>query len=340
MKDFITCKEYDEEWEAGFKNNITYNVSGFDRIGKSQNHWDKELFREVKLNSGLDLYLYDSTINNNLNLQCHHDDAPFLTSKFYRSGYHNIISPGVENVEAEYNEKGGINYLFYLPEIQEIEQFFAGDRLDRLIIDIDVNYLRIFFERLDYIPQQLKAVIEKDNAPKFHRPVGKVTPMMRTVIEQIWQHPYQDALARMYLEGKILELLVLQLSQLIDREKARPAAIKLLPTDIDRIHQARDILRHNYLNPPSIMDLAQQVGLDRMKLKRGFRYIFNTTPFSDLQNYRLDLARMLLQDEQMTVTAVANRIGYSNISYFSRAFKRRFGITPGQCRARGAIFLD
>jgi AraC family transcriptional regulator, transcriptional activator of the genes for pyochelin and ferripyochelin receptors len=340
MKKIVTCTEYDEELEAGSRENTTHNTSGFDRVGISQNRWSRELFREVILDSGVSLRLYDATINNNLNLQSCHDDYPYIASKFYRSGYHHVISPGIENVQAEYSETGGNNYLFYLPDIQEIEQSFAGDRQDLIVIDFDVDYLRTFFQKLDYIPQQLKAVIEKDNASRFHRPVGKVTPMMRTVIEQIWHHPYQDALARMYLEGKVLELLVLQLSQLIDREQARPTTTKLSPTDIDRIHQARDILRHNYLNPPSIMDLAQKVGLDHMKLKRGFRHIFNTTPFGDLQNYRLELARMLLQDEQMTVTAVANRIGYSNISYFSRTFKRRFGITPGKCCFRGAIVLD
>jgi len=70
-----------------------------------------------------------------------------------------------------------------------------------------------------------------------------------------------------------------------------------------------------------------------MKLQQGFREVFKVTPFQYLQNYRLDLARILLEEKDLTVSNIAYRIGYSNVSYFSRVFKRRFGITPGKYRS-------
>jgi AraC family transcriptional regulator, transcriptional activator of the genes for pyochelin and ferripyochelin receptors len=130
--------------------------------------------------------------------------------------------------------------------------------------------------------------------------------MMQTVIKQMWDHPYQGAIARMYLEGKVLELLALQLSQLLEAERVCPPTRKLHRQDIDRLYQAQAILQQEYLNPPSVIDLA----------------------------------RILLQDEELTVTTVANRVGYSNVSYFSRAFKHLFSITPGQCRSGKNILKD
>ena len=59
-----------------------------------------------------------------------HDDYQSIVAKFYLSGYHSVICPGVKDVAAKYQEQGGQNYLFYLPDIEEIEQSWAGDRLE------------------------------------------------------------------------------------------------------------------------------------------------------------------------------------------------------------------
>ena len=337
----LTETEFDRQWLESLQyNQVAYNVRGFDEVRKSISKWAEDEYQLYTLASGVELSLEYETIYHNYTIENEHDDLRMLVSKFYLSGNHGVISPGIENVKAEYFERKGYNYLFYLPDIQEKEQFFSDNPLQKVRINLDLAFLRNFVRELTEIPKQLQPLIESDRAPRFHCAVGKITPMMKTVIRQMWEHPYNGAIARIYLEGKVLELLALQLSQLLEAETTRPQKRNLRPKEIDRLYQARSILQHKYLNPPSIIDLAQQVELDRIKLQQGFRQIFHTTPFGYLQNYRLDLARIMLQDEALTVTTVANRVGYSNISYFSRAFKRRFGLTPGQCRSGKSILKD
>ena len=337
----LTETEFELQWLESLQlNKIAYNLRGFDEVRNSISKWSNDDYKLYTSASGIEVNLDYEIIYRDYSVENNHDDFLMLVSKFYLSGNQRVISPGIENVEAEYSESSGYNYLFYLPDIKENEQSFTGTPLQKLTINIDLAFLRNFVRGLAEIPKQLQPLIESDRAPRFHRPVGKVTPMMRTVIKQMWDHPYQGAIARMYLEGKVLELLALQLSQLLEAERVQPIARKLHSRDVDRLYQAQTILQQNYLCPPCVTELAQQVGLDRIKLQRGFRQVFNTTPFAYLQNYRLDLAKIFLQDEELTVTTVALRVGYSNVSYFSRAFKRRFGITPGQCRSRQKIFED
>jgi AraC family transcriptional regulator, transcriptional activator of the genes for pyochelin and ferripyochelin receptors len=69
-----------------------------------------------------------------------------------------------------------------------------------------------------------------------------------------------------------------------------------------------------------------------MKLKQGFRQLFGTTMFGYLHDYRMEMARNLLLEGNMSITTVANTVGYSHLRHFSAAFKRKFGITPGKCR--------
>ena len=82
----------------------------------------------------------------------------------------------------------------------------------------------------------------------------------------------------MYLEAKVLELVSLQLFQLLQQEKQEPRQFTLNPKEIEQVYEAEAILQNNYLDPPSIVELAQKIGLDRMKLQQGFREVFNVTP--------------------------------------------------------------
>ena len=67
----------------------------------------------------------------------------------------------------------------------------------------------------------------------------------------------------MYLEGKVLELVAMQLTQLAESDR-HLAKSTLKPQSIDRIYQARDILSTNLENPPSISELTKQVEISEL----------------------------------------------------------------------------
>ena len=175
-------------------------------------------------------------------------------------------------------------------------------------------------------------MIEDNNPQRFHFNVGGITSQMQTIIGQIWQHPYQGAMARMYLEAKVLELLAMQLTQLSE-SKPNQAKSTLKPQSIDRIYQARDTLATSLENPPSILELTQQVGLCERTLRRGFRELFDTTVMGYLTSLRMEQAERYLREGELSISEVANLVGYSHLSHFSTAFKRQFDITPSQCVA-------
>lgn len=153
-----------------------------------------------------------------------------------------------------------------------------------------------------------------------------ITPAMTIALQQILQCPYQGITKQLYLESKALELITLKLHQL--NEDRPPASTSLKLDDIDRIHLARDILIRNLDDPPSLLFLAKQAGINSFKLKQGFREIFNTTVFGYLHAYRMEEARRLLQLGEINVTQVAQAVGYTHPGKFAAAFKKKFGITP------------
>jgi AraC family transcriptional regulator, transcriptional activator of the genes for pyochelin and ferripyochelin receptors len=311
---------------------VLCNHQGFDKIQKSSNSLYDSYSQIVELRPGLSLEIFDDYYYQQVSNKINHNGLYALTAKFYLAGNHNVICPGITGVKENYQEVVGNNYLFYLPDIEEIEQYFAGDRIYLIRICIDLDLFKTFIDGLEHLPKQLQPFLDKDSPPLFHHPVGKITPPIQTALQQILNVPYQGMIQRMYLEGKVLELLALQFAQLIEAEGDKQPLIHLKAGDVEKIYQARDILTQNYDHPPSLIDLAKEIGINDNKLKYGFREVFGTTVFGYLRDYRLEVARKLLQEQKQNVRTVVNTVGYANQSHFAAAFKRKFGMTPQDCR--------
>ncbi|MBD2666998.1 regulatory protein [Richelia sinica FACHB-800] len=308
------------------------NHQGFDRIERIRNQLYESYYQVIEFRPGLVLEIFDSHYYQQVNSKINHYGGYALTSKFYLAGNHSVICPGVPGVQEQYQEKVGNHYLFYLPDIEEIEQYFAGDRIYLIRICIELDFLKSFIHGIDNLPTQLQPFLATDSPPLFHHLVGKITIPMQTVLQQIINAPYQGMIQRMYLESKVLELLALQFVQLIEADEDKQPLIHLKADDVEKIYQAKEILTNNYDHPPSLIDLAKQVGINDNKLKYGFREVFGTTVFGYLRDYRLEIARKLLQQQKQNVRTVVNMVGYANQSHFAAAFKRKFGITPQDCR--------
>lgn len=158
--------------------------------------------------------------------------------------------------------------------------------------------------------------------------INQTTPAMATVLYKILNCPYYGDLKRLYLESKVLELIVLKLEQCRQDKSQSRSGFRLKADDLERIYRARDILVQDLEQPPSLLELAQQAEMNDFKLKRGFRQVFGTTVFGYLHQCRMEKAQQLLETNADSIAQVAQAVGYASPSQFSAAFKRKFGISP------------
>ena len=86
----------------------------------------------------------------------------------------------------------------------------------------------------------------------------------------------------------------------------------------------------------TVAELGRKVGMSRSPFAARFRALVGAPPAGYLNRWRLHLATTLLRDEPLTVSALAERVGYESEAAFSKAFKRRFGVAPGAYRLRVA----
>ncbi|MEU2773168.1 AraC family transcriptional regulator [Streptomyces sp. NPDC007162] len=93
----------------------------------------------------------------------------------------------------------------------------------------------------------------------------------------------------------------------------------------------RDRLADELTAPPSLADLAADLGLSRYQLLRAFRTTMGVPPYAWLAQYRVDRARGLLE-AGLRPAEVATSVGFADQAHLTRWFRRVLGVTPAAYR--------
>ncbi|MEH1844260.1 MAG: AraC family transcriptional regulator [Nostoc sp.] len=304
---------------------------------QSSTWFGQSSFRWTFLHHNLELVISDNEYSQPVISEEKHDDSPFVTSKFFLSGGTRTVTPNVAGVSDDYEEVAGYNYLFFLPDVREFEHHTANQHAQNIKIYWHPNLLDSFQGSFENLPALLEQLKENPIKQPFHQPLGVTTPAMQLVLKQILQCPFLETLRQMYLEAKVLELLVLQIAQWGENHQVLQRSLHFRADEIECLHHAKAILNQTLDNPPSLLNLAKEIGLNDFKLKRGFREVFGTTVLGYVQFLRLEQAQQLLRGTNLTVAEIASQVGYESTSHFGYLFKRQFGITPREYRQQKGL---
>ncbi|MEM9246251.1 MAG: AraC family transcriptional regulator [Cyanobacteria bacterium P01_F01_bin.153] len=283
--------------------------------------------RNIQLRNGFDLSIRQCRLRQNLHCTMHHEADFPLVAKFYLSGSSRMRSPGILDVEPDYEEIKGHHYLYHLPNQTEVEEWPANELINVVYLCADPSYFSSFDGDQTALSPLLQKLIAGDRTQRFHKSLGRITPRIKQLLQQILHCPHTGLMKQMYLEGKVLELFATQF-ELWAEDSTSQDLVSLSAQDIEQLYQAKEILIENATQPPSLGSLARQIGLNDRKLNRGFRQLFGTTVFGYLQDHRLQQAQELLRNSRLTVAGVATAIGYKSPEAFSTAFRRKFAINP------------
>jgi len=190
--------------------------------------------------------------------------------------------------------------------------------------------LKLPTERLAEVLDQVGAVRDGTRAIRLGR-----TDPGRFDFDGFLDNPLASPLDRLMAESRALALLAHWLAPLpstpdVDGASDRPALHERC-----RLTRVVDRLVSDLCHPPSLDQLAQDVGMSHVRLNRCFRRVYGKTVFAWLRDYRLDRACRYLQDDSHSVTDIAFLCGFSSSSHFAAAFRQRHGCAPAEYRRRG-----
>lgn len=125
------------------------------------------------------------------------------------------------------------------------------------------------------------------------------------------------------------------LVQLVQHHSTRELAVPRTGGGLSRGQKQRvgDFIEANLDRPLTLADLADQAHLSPWHFARLFRVSFGEPPHRYVMGRRLERARRRLLAGDVKILAVALDSGFADQSQFTRAFRRHFGVTPGQFRA-------
>lgn len=138
------------------------------------------------------------------------------------------------------------------------------------------------------------------------------------------------------------DVLLARIKQFIEQQEGRkkefrktlrvnPSCITITSIDEQLIQKALKLIEDHMDNSEyNVEQLSLDMGMSRMNLYRKLQAITGQTPTDFIRTIRLKRAAQLLRDGKLNVSEVADRVGFSSSSYFTKCFKELFGVLPTQ----------
>lgn len=151
------------------------------------------------------------------------------------------------------------------------------------------------------------------------------------LLSEIFGTDIQDDLGKIILYNRILLLVEKVLNRLLITEWPESRTKKLKEEDMDGLKEVETILSEKELEKfPSINNLSRVALMSSSKLKKRFKEVYGMKLYEFYNHNRLSKAKKWIESGETNIKEAAYRIGFSNLSNFSKAFKKEFGYLPSQ----------
>ena len=191
-------------------------------------------------------------------------------------------------------------------------------------IEVDANYLSGLFDTSEKTPV-LQSLLQNSQPLLFEQ---LIYPSLQKTVDEIVTESVNETFKLFFLRVKAEELICRLLMELEKREEKHLFALN--NHDIQAIYKVKERMLQHLETPPIIKEIAFSAKMSPTKLKRLFKQIFGSSIFNYYQKFRMKEAAMLLKDNKLSVSDVGYKLGFTNLSHFSRVFTEHIGSKPKQ----------
>ena len=210
-----------------------------------------------------------------------------------------VVSPG--NLHLMGSQTGTVDYFTFLFPLKYIS-FRTDDMLDdKLLEPLNSGHLMICPRVKDTAKELCEQLIEIYEA-KNDESESKITTQVRTKIILL------QFILEMWKKGFVIE----------NDTSGRNTVEKEMVSYIQQ----------NFTGKISLKEFGEQFHLSEKYISRYFKEHFHITLSQYITYLRLENAKQLLQDTDLSVTETAMQSGYQNVSYFIRSFQKAYAVSP------------
>ncbi|MET8286861.1 MULTISPECIES: AraC family transcriptional regulator [Streptomyces] len=176
--------------------------------------------------------------------------------------------------------------------------------------------------------------------PLLHvRAAAEEAPVLRWLLDQLLRELTAGRAGADFAADQLAQLMFVQVlrAYLADADALPAGRLRALADE--RISPALRLMHADPGRPWQLEELARAAAMSRTSFAQRFRAVAGVPPLTYLLDWRMSLARRALRDGETSVSALAQKVGYTSESAFSNAFKRTTGVAPRRYRdvARAAL---
>ncbi|SME90552.1 AraC family transcriptional regulator [Paenibacillus barengoltzii] len=138
-------------------------------------------------------------------------------------------------------------------------------------------------------------------------------------------------------EGAVKGHLYLMLSEIAATGRAVNRSHSSTRSESSKIDRLKTVIQHiqqNYSHPIRLAELAALIPMSEGQFCRFFKSMTRQTPMDYINSYRIRQAAELLRDPERKISDIALEVGFDNISYFIRVFRKAMNCSPSEFRKR------
>ncbi|GAB3807432.1 helix-turn-helix domain-containing protein [Virgibacillus kimchii] len=237
----------------------------------------------------------------------------------------NILLATPEAEDREFLKDIFTTYFFnvtFLPDViysDEAYRIAKQEKIDILILDLSQSPELAFKYKTKIVKEQpnVKVILLDDEQNTDHLQVALRCGAIDYLVKPLILEECQTAIHRAITSLNEVSLFHADQSSTETKQD-------------ENIHNMIQYIHEHYNEELTLERLANLMHLDQSYVSRSFKEVVGMTFIEYLQYYRIEQAKKKLQSTSLSITEIAENVGYSNLTYFSRVFKKTTGYIPSQ----------
>jgi AraC-like DNA-binding protein len=195
-------------------------------------------------------------------------------------------------------------------------------------LQIQVNYQYIFNLINPEANQESKDILESminNNFIFLHKEAPPyMTVEMHMILKEIISNSKKGVMQKLLIEAKIIKLLILIFEQFNEKETEEIS------------HKTASIIKkfvdENFHKNIKVEEIGKLIGINQNSIRKEFKAQYNTTITDYISELRMLKAKKMIINREIMIKEIAIECGYEYVQNFTRAFKKKFGLSPEKLR--------
>lgn len=284
-------------------------------------------FQIINLDLQLQALIYDITLNDDLYLHRDKTELQYYMLVFDRSSEASgaSISIGLEKPIDDH----GRSYALYLTSNTHAVEYTLqrGVNLSGFRILLPLGWMEKYVE-LQANQEMIERYHQLKTVAVWYMPVDEELKMLLN--EVLYDHD----IPFLFYQNRIFRIIESFFTWLYTGLQ-QPEVQSLSTADIENAQRVEAILTNDItVVPPTIRELAREIAVSESKLKKIFKLVYGMPPYEYYQKQRMQKAHNMLLEGEYSIKDVGYTLGYANLSNFTLAFKKEFGLLPSEVMKR------